>query len=182
MILERNIDTAPRMAMKKSSSNTPVPRYEVLGDIRRIIQASDVFSRKLHKASGLTTTQALTLRAIAELGETTSSSIAKAASISTATATAVLDRLELNGLIARYRSKTDRRIVHARLTSKGEMIARTMPNLMDEEFLSRFQRLPLSRRGEIASAFREVAQMLNADATDAAAAENGRKRKSAKRQ
>ena len=166
--------TAPR--------ETTAPRFEVLGDIRRIIQASDVFSRKLHKTSGLTTTQALVIRAIAELGETTSSAVAKSASISTATATAVLDRLELNGLIERYRSEQDRRIVHARLTSKGKTITRAMPNLMDEEFLSRFQQLPLKRREEIASAFREVAQMLNADANDAAPAENGRTRKSAKRQ
>lgn len=146
----------------------------VLADVRVIIRASDVFSKKLHRLSGLTTAQALSLKAIADAGEVTTKTLSSMVSISPATLTSVLDRLESKELIERYRSARDRRIVHARLTRRGRTVMRDMPGLLDEKFMGRFGKLPARRRKEISSALSEVAAMMNADATDAAAAVNGR--------
>ncbi len=145
----------------------------VLGHIRQVIRASDVFSKKLHRATGLTTAHALTLRAAAELGEVTSRALAAVVAISPATMTTVLDRLERNGYIERYRSTRDRRVVHVRLTESGTRAQAQLPALMDETFMRRFADLPAGRRTEIASALAQVAKLMNADANDAAPADNG---------
>ncbi|MEL7486491.1 MAG: MarR family transcriptional regulator [Pseudomonadota bacterium] len=153
----------------------------VLADIRQIIRASDVFSKKLHRATGLTTAQALTLKAIADAGEVTTKTLSTMVAISQATLTSVLDRLEAKALIERYRSTRDRRVVHAKLTDAGEAFVADMPNLLDEHFIARFAQLPATRRKEISSALSEAAMMMNADASDAAPAVNGRSSASVKR-
>ncbi|MHA7872767.1 MAG: MarR family winged helix-turn-helix transcriptional regulator [Hyphococcus sp.] len=146
----------------------------VLSDIRCIIRASDIHSKKLQRLTGLTTAQALVIRAVNELGEVTTRAISDEVALSQATVTTVLDRLEKNGFIERYRSSKDRRIVHARLTEKGEAVATAMPDLLDEKFIARFADLGAERREEISSALALVARMMNADATDAATAVKGR--------
>ncbi|MEO1136207.1 MAG: MarR family transcriptional regulator [Pseudomonadota bacterium] len=156
------------------TSPPPQIAESVLGDIRVIIRASDMQSKRLQRATGFTTAQALIVRAVSDLGEVTTRALSQAVSLSQATVTTVLDRLERHGYIERYRSEKDRRIVHARLTEKGEAASKTMPPLMDEQFLERFADLPVKRQQEISCALSDVAHMMNADATDAAAASNGR--------
>ncbi len=154
---------------------------DVLSTIRMIIRASDVFSKKLHRATGLTTAQAVALKAIAEAGEVTTRTLSAMVAISQATLTSVLDRLEAKNLIERYRSARDRRIVHARLTPQGEAMLTSMPALLDDKFMSRFAELPAARRQEISSVLSDMAAMMNADATDAAPAVNGRAKARVKR-
>lgn len=73
----------------------------------------------------MTAAQLIILRGIAELGEVTSTAISAYADISLATVVMVLDNLEERGIIQRYRSGQDRRVVHTRLTELGaEMVAR----------------------------------------------------------
>jgi len=146
----------------------------VLSHIRCIIRASDIHSKKLQRMTGLTTAQALVIRAISELGEVTTKAISKEVALSQATVTTVLDRLETNGFVERYRSTKDRRIVHARLTEKGAAIMTEMPDLLDEKFIARFANLSAEQRREISSALKQTAQMMDADATDAASTVNGR--------
>lgn len=146
----------------------------VLGDIRGIIRASDIHSKRLQRMTGLTTAQALILRAINELGEVTTKAVSDEVALSQATVTTVLDRLETNGFVERYRSAKDKRIVHAKLTKKGKSILKSMPDLMDEKFIARFSALSAKRRKEISSVLSETARMMNAGASDAATAVNGR--------
>lgn len=146
----------------------------VLSDIRGLIRASDIHSKRMQRMTGLTTAQALVIRAIGELGEVTTRAVSTEVALSQATVTTVLDRLESNGFIERYRSAKDRRVVHAKLTEKGRSIEAAMPDLLDEKFMARFADLPTKRRKEISSALAETARMMNADATDAAPADNGR--------
>lgn len=160
--------------MRKIDNRFDLDAASVLASLRQLIRASDVFSKKLHGATGLTTTQALSLRAIQEAGEVTTRTLSNMVSISPATLTSVLDRLAAKRLVERYRSETDRRVVHARLTPDGHEAVLNMPSLMDETFMTEFAALPANRRQEIASALATVARMMNADATDAAPADNGR--------
>jgi DNA-binding MarR family transcriptional regulator len=168
MIIDNSISVPARSIAQASDMATAV-----LSDIRRVIRASDIQSRRLQKLTGMTTAQALILRAIADLGEVTTRLVSETVMLSPATVTTIMDRMEAHGLIERYRSTVDRRIVHAKLTSKGKNLLSEMPGLLDEKFMMRFDRLPAKRRKEISSALSEVAQMMNADVTDAAAADNG---------
>ena len=67
---------------------------EVLIAIRRIIQSVDLHSRRLVKQFGLTGPQLIILREISQSQEITASDISRAISLSQATVTGVLDRLE----------------------------------------------------------------------------------------
>ncbi len=133
--------------------------------IRRIVRAHDVQSRALVKASGLTAAQLVLMKGIAELGEVTSAALSVYADISPATVVTVLDNLEERGLIERYRSGSDRRIVHTRLTQRGGEMAAAAPEPLGEGFAARFDALPVARRTEIRAALTALADLLSGQAT-----------------
>lgn len=109
--------------------------------IRRIVRAHDLQSRALVRASGVTAGQLAVMKGIAELGEVTSAALSVYADISAATIVTVLDNLEERGLIDRYRSGSDRRIVHTRLTERGQAVLCAAPSPLGELFLQRFASL-----------------------------------------
>jgi len=140
----------------------------VLVALRRIIRATDLHSRRLSIASGLTTPQIIALQAIRDLGEVTSGKLASQMSLSLSTATTILDRLERRGFIERYRSNADRRIVHARLTGEGRKVLRRAPPLLHDSFIDRFSTLRTADQDRIVATLREVAEMMGAKELDAA--------------
>ena len=128
--------------------------------IRRIVRAHDLRSRALVKASGLTAGQLAVMKGIAELGEVTSSALSVYADISSATTVIVLDNLEERGLIQRYRSASDRRIVHARLTEKGAAALKLAPEPMGHTFVGRFSALGEDERQSLAAAIVRLADLM----------------------
>ncbi len=69
---------------------------------------------------GLTTPQFGILEALHHLGPLTLGELANKLLVTGGNITYIMDRLEDQGLVVRDRSRTDRRIVRARLTSAGE--------------------------------------------------------------
>ena len=94
----------------------------VLIELRKIIQSIDLHSKHLVRVCGLTGPQLLILRTIYESGPTTASTLARTISLSQATVTGILDRLEKRGLLERSRSDTDRRKVIVQATPDGERL------------------------------------------------------------
>ena len=94
----------------------------VLSAIRRIVHAVDSHSKELERALGITLPQLVVLRGIRTLGEVNTGELSAAASLSPATVTTILDKLEARGLVVRYRNAADRRVVHSKLTARGEHI------------------------------------------------------------
>lgn len=141
---------------------------DLLMALRRIIRASDLHSRKIERQTGLTVPQLIVLQAIGELGEVTTGRIAAEVSLSQATATVILDRLEEKGLIGRYRSTVDRRVVHSALTPVGRRQIDQSPPLLHDALTRRFETLPEPKRRRIQAALDEVAAMMDAEGLDAA--------------
>jgi DNA-binding MarR family transcriptional regulator len=141
---------------------------DVLVALRRIIRATDLHSKRLLKMSGLTTPQVIVLQSIRDLGEVTTGQISTHVSLSQGTVTSILDRLEKHGLIERYRSLTDRRVVHARLTAAGRAVLRKGPALLHERFIEAFAGLSRARQNEIVTTLNDVAEMMGAGDLDAA--------------
>ena len=96
--------------------------HEVLIALRRVIRATDIHSKKLARTVGLTAPQLLLMQSIRTNGEITIGQLAKDISLSQATVTTILDRLEKRGLVYRVRSDQDKRKVHPFLTDKGNEI------------------------------------------------------------
>lgn len=140
---------------------------QVLIALRRVIRATDLHSKRLSKHAGLTGPQLLIMRTIRDLGEVTIGTIADKVSLSQATVTTILDRLEHRGLVYRVRSTKDKRKVHAHLTEAGAELLARAPNPLQEDFIKKFQSLEEWEQTMILSALQRVAHMMNADDIDA---------------
>ncbi len=140
---------------------------EVLITLRRLIRATDLHSKQLVKTAGLTAPQLLLLQAIREQGQVTIGALAKEISLSQATVTTILDRLEKRGLVYRERSIEDKRKVHAYLTDKGADIIRDAPTPLQEHFVKQFRDLREWEQSMIISSLQRVALMMDAEHIDA---------------
>ena len=92
---------------------------EVLVSLRRLIRATDLNSKRLSKATGLTSPQLLIMQTIREAVEITAGDLARQVNLSQATITNILDRIEKRGWVVRQRSEKDKRKVYASLTAEG---------------------------------------------------------------
>ena len=106
----------------------------VVSTLRQIIRAVDIQSKHLTKKFGLTGPQLLVLKEIRKSPDSQISEISRNVSLSQATVTSILDRLEQQGFAERRRSQTDKRKVHILLTEKSEELLKLNPSLLQEKF------------------------------------------------
>ena len=140
---------------------------QVLTSLRQIIRATDLYSRQLNKKVGLTAPQLLILQTIESLGAVSVSKLSSEVSLSQATVTTIIDRLEKRGLLTRHRSNKDRRIVHTTLTEEGKRMVAMAPTPLQESFGKRFEQLADWEKSMIVSSLQRVALMMNAEEIDA---------------
>jgi DNA-binding MarR family transcriptional regulator len=138
------------------------PNAAVLKSMRRIAQAIEVRSREIARTSGLTIPQLIVMQSIRALGQVTTQAVSRAASMSPATVVAVMDKLEAKGLVERYRSEVDRRVVHTRLTPAGQIALGQAPGLLSRGFEDAFAALPTDRRDMLLKAMEQLADMMSA--------------------
>ena len=141
---------------------------EVLIALRRVIRATDLHSKHLAKISGLTAPQILLLQAIHGKPEVTIGGLAAEISLSQATVTTILDRLEKKGLVFRQRSASDRRKVHAYLTEAGIQCLHDAPTPLQEHFVHQFENLKAWEQTMIISSLQRIAEMMDAQDIEAA--------------
>lgn len=141
---------------------------DILTSLRRIIRAVSLYSRQLLLRYDLTAPQLTCLRHLIRQGPRSAGELAAGISLSQATITGILDRLERKGLVERQRSREDRRRVLVALTPAGRDLATSVPLPLQERFARRLARLPESRRQHIDSALKEVVDLMEATRVDAA--------------
>jgi DNA-binding MarR family transcriptional regulator len=110
----------------------------------------------------------MVLNAIKKLGDVTVKRISDDVSLSQATVTTILNRLEDRALLERVRNSDDKRIVNARLTPAGQTALKASPPLLHEHFIQRFERLSKSEKSLILSSLQTVAGMMDAADIDVA--------------
>lgn len=140
----------------------------VLVALRRIVRAIDIHSKKLGQSHHLTIPQVVLLRAIYRNKSLSLSDLAKLASLSNATVTGIIDRLETRNLVRRVRSETDRRQVFVEITPSGIEAAKSMPPLLQENFIRQLRALPKWEQAQVLSSLERVAAIMNAEKIDAA--------------
>ncbi len=140
---------------------------QVLVALRRVIRATDLYSKRLAKTSGLTVPQILLLQAIRDRGQVTIGELAAEISLSQATVTTIIDRLEKRQLVYRVRSSTDKRKVHAFLTEKAVDVLKNAPTPLQQHFSRQYANLSDWEQAMIVSALQRVAQMMDAEHIDA---------------
>lgn len=140
---------------------------QVLTSLRRVIRATDLHSKRLAKISGLTTPQILLLQAIRKLEGAAIGQLAEEVSLSQATVTSILDRLEKKEYIERERSTVDKRKVHVHLTDLGTEILRDAPTPLQEHFSRQFNDLQEWEQTMMIASLQRVAYMMDAEHIDA---------------
>lgn len=141
---------------------------EVLTSLRRVIRAIDLHSKYLVKTTSVTGPQLRLLQLMEEEGHLTISDLTKKMSLSQATVTTIMDRLENRGLIERIRSANDKRKVHPRLTEAAKAILATNPKPMQDSFVRKFDALKSWEQSMIIASIQRVAEMMDAGDIDAA--------------
>jgi len=140
---------------------------EVLIALRRVIRAIDLHSRQLVRSHGLTAPQALILKEIVSSGEISVGELAQRVSLSQATVTDILNRLEKRALITRARSSADRRRVLVRPTPAANATIENGPPLLQEDFARRFSRLEDWEQTFLLASLQRVASLMDAQRIDA---------------
>jgi MarR family transcriptional regulator, organic hydroperoxide resistance regulator len=73
---------------------------------------------------GLTGPQLTVVKLLESMGDISLSNLSERIRAQNSTVTGIIDRMEREGLVRRERSTTDRRVVHIRLSEKGQKLAR----------------------------------------------------------
>lgn len=140
---------------------------EVVATLRQIIRAIDLQSKKLIKKYGLTGPQIIVLKEIRKSPDKPISEISRQVSLSQATVTSILDRLEQHGFARRQRSDMDKRKVNIYLTEKAENILMSNPSLLQEEFICEFDKLKKWEKNMLLSSLQRLAYMMSTEEIDA---------------
>jgi DNA-binding MarR family transcriptional regulator len=143
-------------------------RYDVriLRSLRAIIRSVDVYSRELAVTNQVTAPQLVCLLNVVENGEVTATSIGRDVHLSPSTVVGILDRLEEKGLIARQRSREDRRQVCVTATQAGSELARVAPSPLQQTLARALNELPELEQATIALALERVVALMEAPALD----------------
>jgi DNA-binding MarR family transcriptional regulator len=136
--------------------------------LRRVIRAVDLHSRALVRSHGLTAPQALVLKEVVAARELAVGALAQRVSLSHATITDILNRLERRALVVRSRSEMDRRRVLVRATPAAEQTLERAPPLLQESFASRFAQLADWEQTQLLASLQRIAAMMDAERIDAA--------------
>lgn len=141
---------------------------ELLLALRKIIRATDLYSKKLNKVAGLTAPQLLLLREISATNGITASAVAQNITLSPATVSNIIDRLEQRELISRTRSTSDKRRVVLSLTEKGAALLAGSPRPLQHHFIEKFIALDDWEQSLLVSSVQRVAHMMDAEKLEAA--------------
>jgi DNA-binding MarR family transcriptional regulator len=141
---------------------------EILIYIRKIMQAVSLYSRDLSRKYGLTGPQLVILIEISNRGPIPVTELARSISLSQATVTDILNRLEKKGLITKQRSDADKRLIMIATTEACRQILDKTPPPLQQTFIEHFSELAEWEQMMILSALRRVVDLMSAEKIDAA--------------
>lgn len=136
--------------------------------LRQILRATEISSRALAKKCGLTPSQLILMQIMRDKTDPTPSFLAKKASLSQATVTSLLDKLERRELVRRRRDAADRRRVCVELTDLGARTLRDAPDTLQSGFERGFAKLEAWEQAFIVAALERTTGLLDAEDIDAA--------------
>ena len=141
---------------------------ELLVALRKVIRAIDMRSKELSRDVGLTGPQLIVLQQVGKHPGIMVKQIAESITLSPATVTSILDRMESRGHVNRVRSTKDKRKVGVFLTDAGQLLLDKAPLPLQEPFLNRFNSLEEWEQSQMVATMQRIATMMDAQKLDAA--------------
>lgn len=139
---------------------------EVLINLRKIIQAIDVRSKKLSQTCGVTGPQLVVLKEIVKTEGRTIGIISRNVSLSQPTTTTIIDRLESKGFITKKRDVVDKRKIFIHPTEDGINIVNDAPSLLQDEFIQEFNKLETWEQTLMLSILQRIVTMMDIKSYD----------------
>lgn len=136
--------------------------------LRRILRATEIYSRALASTAGLTPVQIRVLQIVLARDTTTPKDIATQMGVSPATISTLLDRLVAKSMITRARSDRDKRQTYVALTAQGRAALASAPDPLQQKYVRAFEKLADWEQAMIVASLERVAAMLSAEDLDAA--------------
>lgn len=136
--------------------------------LRQIIRSTDMQEKEISRLTGLTLPQLMTMQALRQIAPVTTGELAKEVSLTQATVTSILDRLEKKELVTRERGVDDKRKVWISLSPNGLDLMKGAPTTQQDMFTRRFDDMQDWEQSMIISALERVSFMLDAQHLDAA--------------
>ena len=136
---------------------------EIIFSIRRLIQASELYSKELNKKYSISAAQLNCILALYENGPLSPSQIAKHILVNSSTVTGIIDRLEKKDFVKRLRISPDRRIVTIELTKAGRKLAKNAPPPIQQKIITGLRRLSKKEIDQIALALAKLTSMLDVE-------------------
>jgi len=146
--------------MDVNNNNSRDLSEEILITLRQIVRAMSIYSKSLDKHYGLTAPQLIILQELSHSTQIAIGEIARKISLSQATVTDIIDRLEIKGLVTRTKNNLDRRQVLIKITSTGKDIINKRPSLLQKDFLIEFDRLQKWEQHLLLSSVERIALMM----------------------
>jgi DNA-binding MarR family transcriptional regulator len=158
----------PHLQRPRDQLDVTMDRTDVsLIALRRILRATDSYGRDLARDAGLTAVQLRVLQIVAEKGKCHPSEVASRMSVSQATISVIIKKLESWGLLARDQSEDDRRQIDLTLTEDGKARLSAAPDALQQRYVKKFEALPEWEQSMIVSVLQRVAGMLDEGEFDA---------------
>ncbi|QDC09162.1 MarR family transcriptional regulator [Oceanicola sp. D3] len=142
---------------------------ESLIALRRILRATALYDRDLAHTVGVTPVQLRVLQILHGKpgGTSTPKALANQMGVVQATVTALIDKLQATGHVARERSETDRRQTNVVITASGREVVKDAPDALQQRFVRAFDQMADWEQAQLVASLERVAAMLDAEEIDA---------------
>jgi MarR family transcriptional regulator, organic hydroperoxide resistance regulator len=137
----------------------------IIDDLRRVFQILNEQSKKIKKETGLTGPQLWAIKVINEHSSIKVSDLANRLYLHPATVIGIIDRLENQDLVKRRRSKEDRRVVWIELTTKGNSLVKSAPEVAQGLLVAGLEELSLNNIVELDRGMRNLVKIFGAQKT-----------------
>jgi len=134
----------------------------IIDNLRRIFQILNEQSKKVEKETGLTSAQLWTIKTINENSPIKVSELANKLYLHPATVIGIIDRLEKQDLVKRSRSKDDRRVVWIDLTTKGNNLVKSAPEVAQGLLVSGLEEISVNNLIEIDKSMKLLVKIFGA--------------------
>ena len=138
----------------------PESTRRVIWLLRKLVQASEMYSKYLQKNYGVTQHQLACLLALFDSGPLPESKLAQTILVKPSTITGIIDRLEQKGLVARERSARDRRIVTIKLTDTGNGLVKQAPPPIQKAIINGLKKLSEQENIKVVKSLEKLVSML----------------------
>jgi DNA-binding MarR family transcriptional regulator len=149
-------------SLPETASETPQNLVrDIIYQIRRLMQAGELFTKELNKTYQVSAPQLHCLLALHENGPLPPSQIARHIMVKSSTVTGIIDRLEQKGFVERLRNSPDRRVITIQLTEAGKELAHNAPPPIQHKIVDGIKKLPEGEIKQIILSLSKLTHMLD---------------------